>query len=451
MTSERTLKISLKRYYISTAAFFASLSLLLFTLVEMRRAFLFSDYFKVGAPSTLLNLDLRQLPLLLIGGLGIWLSYRYMKRHESGLKENGVNLKFVAKVLAIAIGAFLVVDLFIYRGVPASRFVSAGEMSAGTGTMGIGQAIPVASFPGWLQPLGEGLNYLLVVWHATFLGMLLGGLFLVAGAGLIVRLRGRGFGTHLAGVAMALPQPFCSCCAAPVGSALYRKGASLGPVLAFMVSSPMLNITGLILAAALLPLNLAILRIVGGILVGVFLTYAVSRIASRWVVQEEAEARPVGRLSTLLLKGLDAYNRLFLFEKLCSEEASDSPVAFITSWLSMSWRLTRFVVPILLIGATIAVYIVKAVPDTVDSVAGVAVTAIFGPLLMVPTWTEIPFAAGLVNEGLTGAAATVLITLPAVSLPALVIAAGAIRSLRVMVILGLFVMLAGILAGIIFL
>ncbi len=57
MTNERALKVGLTRYYISTAAFLVSLGLLLLTVVDIRRGFLFSDYFKVGAPSTLLNLD----------------------------------------------------------------------------------------------------------------------------------------------------------------------------------------------------------------------------------------------------------------------------------------------------------------------------------------------------------------------------------------------------------
>ncbi len=450
MAGERALRIGQTRYYIATGVFLTALGLLLFTVVDIRRAFLFSDYFKVGAPSTLLNLDLRHLPLLLVGGLGVGLAYRYMARLEEGLKERGIDLKTLARVVAIVIGVFLVIDLFTYRGVPASRIVAAGELGTGPGTMGMGWAMPIASFPGWLQPLGEGLNYLLVVWHATVLGMLLGGLFLVAGAGIMVRMKGRGFGAHLAGTVMALPQPFCSCCASPIGATLYRKGASLGPVLAFTVSSPMLNITTLVLAAALLPTEFALLRIVGGIIVGIFITYGVSLIAARWVTGGEAEARP-GRLFEWSSKVLGAYSRLFHFERLFSEGAADSPVALISSWLGMVGRLARVVVPVFFVGSVLAVYIVRAMPDSGNNILGVAVTAIFATLLMVPTWTEIPLAVGLINGGLTGIAAAVLITLPAVSIPCLLIIAGAVRSLKVALVLGFSVLMAGILAGIIFL
>ncbi len=450
MTSERTLKVGLTRYYISTVAFLVSLGLLLLTVVDIRRGFLFSDYFKVGDPSTLLNLDLRHLPLLLVGGLGVWLAYRYMAGLEKGLKESGIHLKTLARVVAIVIGVFLVIDLFTYRGVPASRIVAAGEMSAKPGTMGLGWAMPIASFPGWLQPMAEGINYLLVVWHATALGMLLGGLFLVAGAGIMVRMKGRGFGAHLAGTVMALPQPFCSCCASPIGATLYRKGASLGPVLAFTVSSPMLNITTLVLAAALLPTEFALLRIAGGIIVGVFITYGVSLIAARWVTGGEAEARR-GKLFEWSSKVLGAYSRLFHFERLFSEGAIDSPAVLISNWLGMASRLAKVVIPLFIVFSVLAVYIVQAMPDSGNNIIGVVVTAIFATLLMVPTWTEIPLAVGLINNGLTGIAAVVLITLPAVSIPCLFIIAGAVRSLKVTLILGFSVLLAGILAGIIFL
>ena len=104
-----------------------------------------------------------------------------------------------------------------------------------------------------------------------------------------------------------------------------------------------------------------------------------------------------------------------------------------------------------MVGSVLAVYIVGAMPDYRNNIIGVTVTAIFATLLMVPTWTEIPLAVGLINNGLTGIAAAVLITLPAVSMPCLIVIAGAVRSLRVAVILGLSVFIVGILAGIIFL
>ncbi|MBI2852407.1 MAG: permease [Chloroflexi bacterium] len=448
MASHGTQRTGRTPYYLSLTAFLASLGLLLFTLVDIRRGFLFSSYFKIGAPSTLLNLNPGHLALAFIAGLGMWLSYKYMKRLEDN-QEKDTDTRTMAKTSAIIIGALLVIDLFIYRGVPASRFLAAGKMGVGAGPMGLGRAMPVDSFPEWLQPAAEGLNYLLVVWHATTLGILLGSLFLVAGAGLVMRLRGNSFVTHLTGSAVSLAQPFCSCCSAPIGAALYRKGASVGPTLAFVVSAPMLNITSLILATALLPAEFALLRILGGILIGIFITYGISLLAARRLAEspEATDDKRTGWGS----KVISAYTRLFQFEKLFSEAIVASPAALVSNWLGMAGRLARVMVPVLLVGAILSAYIVQAMPDTGNNFFGVGVTALFGSLIMVPTWTEIPFAAALINKGLPGMAAVALITLPAVSLPALAIVAGSMRNVRVALALGLSVFIVGTAAGALFL
>ncbi|MBI2848376.1 MAG: permease [Chloroflexi bacterium] len=449
MNENRTSSPGLK-YHIAVVSVMVFFGMLLLALVDIRRGFLFADYFKIGSPSVLLNLNLAHLLLLFVGVLGVWLTYRYLTKAEKDLKSQGIRLDSFVKVMAIVIGALLVVDLFTYRGVPASRTMAAGNMSVGTGPMGLGRAIAVASLPDWLQPFAEGINYMLIVWHATTLGILLGGLFLTAGSAMAIKLSRPGFGTHVAGAATAMAQPFCSCCAAPVGAALYRRGASLGPVLAFTVSAPMLNITSLVLAAALLPAKYALLRIAGGIIVAVLATYLVSLIGSRWVQQDGTGVRH-GQVFAWTSNLLTAYSRLFHFEKFLVDRGADSPSVFIKNWLSTAGRLARVVVPLFAVFSVLAAYAVKAMPASGNNLLGVGVTSFFATVLMAPTWTEIPLAAKLINEGLTGMAATLLITLPAVSLPCLAIIGGAVRSLKIAALLGLVVFAAGILAGVIFL
>jgi len=435
-----------QRYHIfGMAVFFVFFSLLLFTVVEMRRAFLFplDGYLKVGFPSPILYLDPRHLPLLLAGGLGTWLAWRYMVKLEKGLKEKGVGFKATTTILAIGIMVLLIVDLFIYRGVPASRIAIAGRL-------GIGYAFPISYFSGWLRPLGEGINYLALVWHATIIGILLGALFLLL-LPLFLKplLGGSGFRSHIAGAALAIPQPFCSCCAAPIGATLYRGGASLGPTLAFVVSSPMLNVTTLILATVLLPPKFALLRILGGVIVGVFITYLVSLIASRWAVPSGVQARPK-KLSQFSLRVLEGYGRLFHFEGFLKERTVDSPGAFISNWLALAWRLGRVVVPVLFVGSLVAVTIVMALPSPRNDTLGVIVAAVFGTILMIPTWTEIAIAGAFIKEGLNGPAASLLLTLPAVSIPCLLVIGSALQNSRVALLLGLMVFIVGILAGLIF-
>ncbi|MBI2958170.1 MAG: permease [Chloroflexi bacterium] len=426
----------------AVAVFLASLGLLLFAVVDIRRGFLLpaAAYAKVGAPSVLLYLNVWHLPLLLAGGVGLWLGYRLVAR----LHGTPEGMSRLVRVLAIGIVVLLVVDLFTYRAVPAARALAAGKL-------GVGQAIPYDALPPWVEPFGSAANYLLLVWHATVLGLLLGGLYLTVAPGIVSRLSGRGFVSHLAGSGAALAQPFCSCCAAPIGGSLYRAGASLGPVLAFTVSAPMLNITGLILASALLPTQFAVLRIAGGVVVGVFVTYLVAIMARRWAAAAHESHETHARWTSWAARAMDAYARLFRLEELVTGRRVDSPATLVTTWLGMTWRLARLVAPVLFTGAVLAAALVRLMPSSGNTAWTVAAASAVGTAFMIPTWTEIPLAAGMIDRGLTGPAAALLLTLPAVSIPCLAVLAGATRSAKAPLLLALLIMVLGMVAGLLFL
>ena len=70
----------------------------------------------------------------------------------------------------VIILALLLADLFAYRGVPAARSMASGRLTADwLGAFGV---------TGWWKPLAQATSYLLNVWHATMLGILLSGLAL---------------------------------------------------------------------------------------------------------------------------------------------------------------------------------------------------------------------------------------------------------------------------------
>ncbi len=438
-----TVKVLSRSYIVALVGFFASVGLLLLTVVEMRRAFLFplSNYLKIGAPSSILYVDIRHLPLIALAAIGAWLSFRYLTRTEKDFKAGGIDLSGLTRLLGVLLLGLLMIDLFIYRGVPASRIMAAGKTS-------VGQVIPLGIFGGWLRPLGEGINYMALVWHATVLGILIGALFLTLAVPLLKSwLGGNGFRSHLAGAFLAIGHPFCSCCAAPIGASLYRAGASLGPTLAFVVSSPMLNVTGLILAITLLPTDFALLRVGGGLVVGVLVTYLVSAISPARVKEEPKIGYP-NLLLVLSSRMVDTFSRWFRFEVSLEGGAFDSPGAFIATWLRVAWRLGRVVVPVLFVGSVATSAIVMALPAPANGPLGVVAAAAFGTLLMVPTWTELPIAIGLIQEGLPGPAAALLVTLPAVSVPCLAIIGAGTANYRAALLLAALVFGIGVLAGI---
>lgn len=72
--------------------------------------------------------------------------------------------------------------------------------------------------------------------------------------------------------------PVCSCGAIPLGLSLYYSGAYLGPSLAFMVASPMINPAAILLAFGLLGPKIASIYVAGGLVIPVLVGLA----ANRW-------------------------------------------------------------------------------------------------------------------------------------------------------------------------
>ena len=207
--------------------------------------------------------------LMLAGGAaGMFVFHRGLRRHEAHLQQP----PHLVRTLTLMVLAMLVIDLFVYRGVPTARSLTAGRVGLDW----------IAAFGGteWWRPVAQATSYLLNVWHATMLSLLLSGLALTMLPVFVTPHTARsGFTGSLFGALFALPQPFCSSVMAP---SLVRRGASTTFLLSFILGAPMLNITTIALALALLPLPFAATRIVAGVVVTILVTHLVARLADRW-------------------------------------------------------------------------------------------------------------------------------------------------------------------------
>ncbi len=70
---------------------------------------------------------------------------------------------------------------------------------------------------------------------------------------------------------------FCSCTILPLFSGIYKRGAGLGPAIAFLYSGPAINILAKILTAKILGFELGIARIIGAvffsIIIGIIMAF----------------------------------------------------------------------------------------------------------------------------------------------------------------------------------
>jgi len=420
----------------SLAGVVASLALTLLALLDLRRGFLFAQY----APrSAYYAFNPWQAVMLAAGIAGLIASHRALRR----LEARTVAMPRSVKALTFIVFALLVADLFAYRGVPAARSIAAGRINVDwLGAFGVTD---------WWRPFAQATSYLLNVWHATMIGVLMSGLVLTILPRYLEPYFVRpGFTGSLVGALFALPQPFCSCCSSVMAPSFVRRGASTNFLLSFVVGAPMLNVTTLFLAVALLPAPFALVRIVAGMVVTVLVTYVVARAADRWDAPNPAAGEAAARAGGWRRIGA-FYERLFDVEGIVGGGV-DTPSDLIARWLRASGRIALILVPTLWGWSVVAAVAFQALPSAFgNNLPSVVAAAVGGTLFMISTWSEIPMALRLIQSGWSGPAAALLVVLPAVSLPCIVVLGGALQRFRMVALLAAAVMVVGIVAGAIFL
>jgi uncharacterized membrane protein YraQ (UPF0718 family) len=93
----------------------------------------------------------------------------------------------------------------------------------------------------------------------------------------------------------------CSCTVLPLFSSIHKRGAGLGPAIAFLYSGPAINILAIILTARILGLELGIARVIGAVsfslVIGLIMAFIYrkeekERADAQFAMPEVEEARP---------------------------------------------------------------------------------------------------------------------------------------------------------------
>ena len=147
-----------------------------------------------------------------------------------------------------------------------------------------------------------------------------------------------------------------------------------------------------------------------------------------------------------------AYLGLFALDRILGNRRLETPSQLIGAWLYASGRIALVLVPTLWVWSVIASGIFGALPSAFgNNLTSVALAAIVGTFFMISTWSEIPMALQLIQSGFSGPAATLLVVLPAISLPCMMLLGGSLQRFRIVALLSLAVMIVGIMAGSMFL
>ncbi|GGC90098.1 membrane protein [Tersicoccus solisilvae] len=246
--------------------------------------------------------------------------------------------------------------------------------------------------------------YAAAVWPAAVVGITVGAaLESLVPRHWLVRLLARRsrLAQGVAGGVLALPTMMCSCCTAPVASSLRRRGVPVGAAVAYWLGNPLLNPAVFLFLALTLPWPFVAVR--AGVGAAVVLLAAV--LAARWapdtgvrpMVTDEVGPTSVAALLRRFAVTLARYVGIIVPEYLVLVFLTGLLSGWLSDWAGLGAA-----------GGPLALLVVGVV----------------GAILVIPTGGEIPVIVGLVAAGASmGVAGVLLITLPALSLPSLVMVA----------------------------
>lgn len=243
----------------------------------------------------------------------------------------------------------------------------------------------------------------------------------------------------------------CSCTVLPLFAGIHKRGAGLGPAIAFLYSGPAINILAIVYTARLLGWQIGLARAIGAILFSVIIGLIMALIFRKEekVKEEEMkqavieEGKSSGKLlvyfATLIsilifantkidpwFKIITVVNLLLILGVILNTWFEKYE---IIDWLSETWKFVKMIFPILIIGVFISGTLKAVIPEkfVVKLVGGNTlqanfISSIFGAFMYFATLTEVPILKAFMELGMgKGPALALLLAGPALSLPSMIV------------------------------
>lgn len=284
----------------------------------------------------------------------------------------------------------------------------------------------------------------------------------------------------------------CSCTVLPIFAGIWKRGAGIGPAVAFLYSGPAINILAIILTARVLGMEMGIARALGAvsfsIIIGLIMALMyrkeeIEKIEDNKMFEgsEIKESRPLWKNSfyflTLVLilifaawgkpkESVDFWEMVYkihwyitgillvflayiLKKWFVKEELLD--------WVNSTWGFAKQIFPLLLGGVAVAgflmgrpgldtgiipnEYIAKLVGG--NSLWANLFASISGALMYFATLTEVPILQGLIGSGMgKGPALALLLAGPALSLPSMIVLKSIMGTKKMLVYVSLVIVMA---------
>lgn len=279
------------------------------------------------------------------------------------------------------------------------------------------------------------------MWWIFLLSVLLVGLIKGYRLDLKIRdsiLRAGGFAIPLA-VVIGMVSPLCACGILPIFITLAMVGTPLAPLMALLVTSPVMGPDALLLTWSGLGADWAMYKIIGAAVLGLGSGFAVLFMERRgWLSSEMILLKPLYRDDGSLAPAADIGALAGVHVKRMQIIPRASKLRFI---FDRSWDAALFIGRYLLLAILLEALMVTLVPVAwikllvgAENFGSLLMAAVIGLPLPTNQIPIIPILSGLLAMGIDkGAAYTLLLAGPVTSLPAM-IALGAMFERRLLVV-----------------
>lgn len=245
----------------------------------------------------------------------------------------------------------------------------------------------------------------------------------------------------------------CSCTILPLFTGIYKRGAGIGPAVAFLFTGPAINITAILLTAGVFGWEMAGARLLAASTIALIAGFIMSYLFREHDVATSRDGFAAGASADLTYSnGIIAAFILLQLAVLVLFSLSLEPplkyslllfslagIVFIllkhlrrehtVEWVRETWDLTKKILPYLFVGVFIAGALEVLVPQEVvtrwvgeNTIVANIVASTFGALMYFATLTEVPIIQKLIALGMAkGPALTLLLTGNALSLPSMIV------------------------------
>ena len=286
----------------------------------------------------------------------------------------------------------------------------------------------------------------------------------------------------------------CSCTILPLFAGIKKKGAGLGPAIAFLYTAPATNILAISLTWSVIGADFAIARIVLSVTFAVIIGLTVSHLFPEAPAPAEAPApitctcapgteaeRGRGQRRVVLFIGtLVALLFVGTWNIFLVNQVAGIPIRFLIlpflvllvalkawywftreeqrAWLDETWRFMATIFPLLFVGIFIAGVLTALLPEGIlttylgsNTVSACLAATLFGVFMYFPTLVEIPMAKMFLDLGMAkGPLLSYVLADPVISLPSILVVRkfmGTKQTLVYVLLIIIFCTLSGLIYG----